>query len=141
MTPYNSKVISKTILIRPDQTILLVKRSLADERGPGEWDLPGGTVDTAEGYKAAACRETFEEVGIRLKEEDVALVFTRSGTYSRGNRCWLFFIAKVSENQSIALSHEHYDQRWTPIADAHQESLFQQQELALQYILENNLLT
>lgn len=38
------------------------------------WTVPGGLIDTGETPKRTAVREVFEEVGIRLKEDDLTFV-------------------------------------------------------------------
>jgi len=56
---------------------------------PGHWDLPGGGREGAETPADCALRETFEEVGLKLLEQD--LVWSRE--YSRSSGQMWFFAA------------------------------------------------
>ena len=46
------------------------------------WSFPGGVIDAGETPRMAACRETFEEVGIRVQPDDLVfrMVVDRVGT-------------------------------------------------------------
>lgn len=48
--------------------ILVTKNWLGNQK---KWRLPGGGIKRSERPAAAACRELFEELGIRLTEQDV----------------------------------------------------------------------
>ena len=49
--------------------VFLQKRSLRKDTAPGCWDSScSGHVDAGETYEAAAVRELFEEIGLRLSE-------------------------------------------------------------------------
>lgn len=135
----DTKVIAKTVLLRPDRTVLILKRSSMDEKGPGELDLPGGTVEPGEAFTDAAVRETLEEVGINIEPHKLKLIYTKSGNYQRANRCWLIFIGEVNQDQKVVLSHEHEAFEWASINEVSDNPMFQQQELALAYIVDNLL--
>jgi len=46
------------------------------------WSFPGGVIDAGETPRVAACREIFEEVGIRIEPDDLTfrMVVDRAGT-------------------------------------------------------------
>jgi 8-oxo-dGTP pyrophosphatase MutT (NUDIX family) len=46
--------------------VLLVHRSPNRRAYPGEWDLPGGHIETAETELAALTREMHEELGVQI---------------------------------------------------------------------------
>lgn len=66
--------VAACVITEIDHRIVLVKRAIPPQRG--KWVIPGGFVDLGETVPAAAIRETWEEV--RLKVELNALV----GVYS-----------------------------------------------------------
>jgi len=61
----------------------------------GMWDLPSGHIEPGELPKGAVVRETKEEVGVIVKQRDVALVHTsyRPKHDATGNRIDLVFEA------------------------------------------------
>ena len=66
--------IVKAIIINKDKKILLQKRSMNKSANPGQWGLTGGKVDAGEDYLTTAIRETYEEIGIELKKEELRLL-------------------------------------------------------------------
>ena len=55
------------VLRRPDGRVLLAERKPGKDAA-GFWELPGGQVEPGESTAAAAARELFEEVGVRVLE-------------------------------------------------------------------------
>lgn len=66
--------IVKVIIINKDKKILLQKRSMSIVVNSGQWGLTGGKVDAGEDYLTTAIRETYEEIGIELKKEELRLL-------------------------------------------------------------------
>lgn len=81
MTPNDSRrypvrpVLGVGALIFDQERVLLVERG----RPPlvGEWSLPGGGVEAGERLEAAIIREVFEETGLNVSADSLALVFER----------------------------------------------------------------
>ncbi len=51
--------------------VLLTRRSARLRNHPGQWALPGGSIDDSESPEQAALRELHEEVGLRLEESAI----------------------------------------------------------------------
>ncbi len=64
-------VMVPVIDIRGEAHILYELRSSYIDRQPGEVCFPGGEIEEGETPRQAALRETWEEIGIRLREEDI----------------------------------------------------------------------
>jgi ADP-ribose pyrophosphatase YjhB (NUDIX family) len=62
-------------LIIEDGRILLIERGR--EPLKGQWSLPGGAVETGERLEDAVAREVWEETGLRVQPETVAVIFER----------------------------------------------------------------
>ncbi|MDA5194022.1 NUDIX hydrolase [Govanella unica] len=48
-----------------DDKVLLIRRGKAPRKG--EWSIPGGAQHAGETVEDAACREVFEETGVRIR--------------------------------------------------------------------------
>jgi 8-oxo-dGTP diphosphatase len=55
--------------IRDENGLLLLQQALPNKRHAGQWEFPGGKLETAESPRFALCREVFEELGIELFED------------------------------------------------------------------------
>lgn len=133
------KTIVRTAVITDTHKVLLLKRSADDERGALEWDLPGGTAEPGMDLPAEACRELKEESGIHLHTDQLRLVHSREYNHGRGPRRVLCFLARVASEPEITLSEEHEAFEWSPLNQAENRQLFQNQEDALRYISQGGL--
>jgi len=61
-------------LCNPKGLFLMQKRSESKQSHPGEWDVTGGAVLSGESSARGAIRETREEVGIVLSEENLTYI-------------------------------------------------------------------
>jgi 8-oxo-dGTP diphosphatase len=57
------------ILLRPDGRVLLAERP-AGRPWAGNWEFPGGKIDTDEPARQALVRELHEELGIEFERAD-----------------------------------------------------------------------
>ena len=54
-----------------DGQVLLQQRSLDKKKNPGKWAKTGGHVNAGETCEQAIKREVFEEIGLRVKEDEI----------------------------------------------------------------------
>lgn len=99
----------KGVLVDRDRVLLLL-----NERG--EWDLPGGRPDPGEDHRKALAREVREETGLVVEVGaalDDHLFEVLPGRFVR----ILPFVCLLVGSDAVALSHEHLETRWLPLAD------------------------
>lgn len=134
----------KVLVVRPDRRVLVLKRSITDERRPGEWDFPGGGVEPGESPNEGAVRELYEETGIQILTADLKLLYAATSFYEPGqdSNTRMLFVVKVDDSQvaNITLSHEHEDSKWQSMNDAAEEHPHPVYRAGLQYALDNNLI-
>lgn len=89
------------VLTDDNQRIYLIKEDDKNKIGQDRWNLPGGSIDEAEGIVASAERETLEETGYKAKAK--AIVGCYQGT--KGGKTWLYVVVSAdlvdSEKTSI----------------------------------------
>lgn len=97
------------ILYRDGKYLLLYNRK-------GFWDFPKGHLETGETLLEAACRECFEEAGIKptsIRKEQVSYSFASP---EEGRKEVTLFIGTCG--QDTQLSDEHEEARWKSYKEA-----------------------
>ena len=74
--------LSTHIWIINSNGILIQKRAITKKKNPDKWSIHGGAVDAGETTLSAAIRETHEEVGIDLSEDDLELMISYKHKYT-----------------------------------------------------------
>lgn len=103
--PYSASV---KIVDRKGQTLYLRRGPSAPSRA-GEYEYPGGHIERGELPKEAALRETREETGIRLREDELRLLSKEQG--KRGIH--YTYLARVGAAPRVKLSFEHDGHMWS----------------------------
>jgi 8-oxo-dGTP diphosphatase len=105
------------LIFRKDGKILFVKRANTGHKD-GYYSLPGGHVDPGESYSQSACREGFEEVGIRLKPSQLKQVLTFHAYGTDSVRTGVFFEVTDWQGEPYnAEPHVHSEIAWLPEDD------------------------
>lgn len=84
----------------------------AESKHPLSWGLPGGRLEEGEKARAAAVREFFEEVGVKVDPTNLYPVLSRGGR--------TLFIMPVMEKFTASpdaeYAHESAAHRWLPLS-------------------------
>lgn len=87
--------ISAVALVDNNGRLLIQKRAVTKKEEPNKWDLSGaGHIDVDETPEEAAVREIYEELGIKVEEDDLKLIDT--------------YLNKVKLNKEIYINHFTY---------------------------------
>ncbi|HEX2022722.1 MAG TPA: NUDIX domain-containing protein [Candidatus Thermoplasmatota archaeon] len=112
----------------PRFEVLLLKRTKTDK---GEWHPITGNVEPHEQVRAAAQRETMEEVALDVLPEPLGVTFTYADP-KRGRMHETAFAAAVpADDDAIELSDEHSAHEWVTPAEAEKRLSWPEQKKAL----------
>ncbi len=95
--------------------MLIQQRSANLDILPGKWAITGGSAVSGETPLSAACRELYEEVGIKAEENELRLIKTYRG---RNDFVYVYALHKtVSMNQIIMQEAEVQAIKWVSTED------------------------
>lgn len=110
------KMTSACIALRSNGKVLMVKAGYKDH-----WTFPSGIVDENESPKAAAVRETAEEVGLMVDSDDcrlLAVVYTEGGNGDRDRFNFAFVTDAFDENAPLTVPNDEIEQaEWVRLDD------------------------
>lgn len=86
---------------------LIQKRSKNKESHPGEWDITGGAALLGESNKDAVIRETSEEIGIKLSENELHYI---DRIIKTGRIIDIFFAQKDFQISDCHIQNEEVDE-------------------------------
>lgn len=107
----NSKPAATALVVR-DGRVLLSRRARPPHQG--EWDLPGGFLESGEHPEAGVLRELLEETGMRGRV--VRLVSIAMGTYGEDDT--LNLVYEIEAEGEPAARDDSLELRWWPPAQA-----------------------
>lgn len=102
---------TRVVLMVGDE-VLLVKGWL----GSGQWQLPGGGVHYREDPAQAACREVYEETGVKLTPEEIKLLYKQQA--SQFGLRYKYYCYLIQLRQKPALKRRGFeiiDLAWLPL--------------------------
>lgn len=127
---YSRSLACSTIILRYDSVnhtveILASKRGQGCEFNKGLWNVPGGFIDFDEDARECALRETYEETGVKIPQDQIMFQFL--DTTPRGKRqtmvaVWAgVFTKKATEDWTFDTSHSEKDEveeiKWIDLND------------------------
>jgi len=97
------------VMIKCKHKVLLCKRSdeLPEHLLPGYWSVPSGYVESGEGIKEAAIRETYEETQIKLNQSDVKFLSAFNTFDNTG--VFYDYICEIETEIEPVVDFEHSD--------------------------------
>ena len=132
------KVIAKAVVLNENDEVLLLRRSVTDDRRPGDQDFPGGEVDEGEDLTAAVCREIFEEAGLTVALHDMQLFYGHTEVMKDVSVTRLVFWVRV-KNPEVKLSFEHDEYHWVSVDKASAEFKHPVYGASVDYALRHDL--
>jgi|TARA_R110000824_G_scaffold36350_2_gene113088 mutator protein MutT len=103
------KFTSRVIIINHEGKILLLQNKEDNKLYSNQWVLPGGGSEPGEDPKMCAVRETAEETGLKLLEQDLHMV----GSFLKKNKKVYIFTCEKFEGtvnmKDVSLEHQNYD--------------------------------
>ena len=111
------------IFDKPNDSVLLVRRSSTDSYQPGQYEFPGGKVDEGEAAVTTLQREIEEETGlvvttwmdsVETSELYRAEVLIEKGKYEGMMHVSHFILSRIVSG-SLQLSDEHDDFMWASV--------------------------
>jgi 8-oxo-dGTP diphosphatase len=100
-------LVHASVAVVQGSQVLMVQEAKPSARG--KWNLPGGHVEHHESILAAAARELYEEVGLRLSLEGLVGVY-------QGPASIRFVFQAQASNENVIPGRDILTARWTPIA-------------------------
>ncbi len=106
------RIAVKAFIVK-DGKALLIKRRSNDVHKPGEWDIPGGRLDSGEDPRVGVKREALEEVGLEI---DIQLpIDIHHFTRDDGQQITMIIFLCQLDSGSIELSEEHSEFSWISV--------------------------
>lgn len=102
---------------------LLLTRAATDANRPGTADLPGGGVDDGESPRQACLREAYEELGLRLRYDQLgeAHYCERPSSYGHVNVRHFLHVLLTEEQPNLTLNPaEHSALQWLPRVETYE---------------------
>ena len=103
------KIVAK-LLIKNGQDFLLMYRISHPTFGIDP-DLPGGTAENNDSTLSTMLREVYEEVGLKLHEDQVVEIYA-GNDYSKNGTFYSLFTIDMPKRPEIIISWEHSSFEW-----------------------------
>src|SRR3990167_2403855 len=109
----------KAVIVNGRDEVLVLRRSETHPTMGHHEDLPGGVLEENEQPAETLAREINEETSIKVRIEDLMLIFAMTEKPSNQSAVRLVYALKLQDAEpAIKLSWEHDKFRWLSINDA-----------------------
>lgn len=102
---------SINVVVNTSNEVLLLKRGMATELGPGRWGFPAGHIETGESPMECSIRELQEEIGTDHTVELIGQIGPVNDTFY-GGQYEIFLYHYRWQTGRVLLNHEHTDYAW-----------------------------
>ncbi len=116
------------VMILKENKVLLGRRhddpdkASSELHGEGTWTMPGGKLDFGEKLRDAACREVFEETGLRVDCDNLNLISLTNNIVSDAHFVTLGWLCeKFSGSPQVKEPDEITKWRWFELGDLPKE--------------------
>lgn len=101
--------------ITSEDELLVLRRNDNVQQRPGDWDIPGGCLESGESPFAGVAREVYEETGLLIPERDFALLYASTEVDKMlGSTVVRLFFKAETPSRLVTLSDEHTSGLWLP---------------------------
>jgi len=116
-------------VVRDDQVLLIHKKT---GHGAGKINAPGGKLEPDEGIVDCACRELFEEVGLRVSNPRVGVEMR---FVERNGPQWLGFALTASQFSGTLTESPEAKPFWCPLTDIPYDEMWPDDQIWLPRLL------
>ena len=127
-------LVSSCILLKKNK-ILTTKRP-ADKPFPHYWEFPGGKLEKGESFYDAIIRELEEELGIKVKSEDLSIIDNVSHSYEL-NSTVVMAVFYIRNWTGIVKANVGQQIQWLTATDFHQVKFLEGSKTILDKINSN----
>jgi len=101
--------------IKKGNKYLITRRSLVNDYKPGEWDIPGGTIEFGENPEEALKREFLEETNLKI--DIIKPLYVCSQTQELRHQIWIVYECKYKSGKVKLNPEEHDEFVWVTIPE------------------------
>ena len=135
---FNKKFDVVSVFVEHDGKILLLHRQTHKPQG-NTWGIVAGKVDQSENFLDAITRETEEEIGLKIKSEDLKYFERYYVRYSEYDFTYHVYHLSLKEKPDINLNfNEHKDYLWVNPKDALELELIQDEDSCIKWFYNIN---